>query len=86
MNITVKTLEIIQANKSVPLTRAIVKQLPYFRDTKFTVEQVKCIGDVIIDERPVYLIQCPDGLSQYHATPHVKITDGGNIQRYILTK
>ena len=86
MNITIKTLTVQVDEKSVPLTKAMVKQLPYLRDIKYTVDQLKCIGDVAFPDEIVYLIQTPDGLTQTRCTPRIELTDGGNIQRFILIK
>ena len=86
MNITIKTLTVQVDEKSVPLTKAMVKQLPYLRDIKYTVDQLKCIGDVAFPDEIVYLIQTPDGLTQTRCIPRIELTDGGNIQRFILIK
>lgn len=86
MQVTIKTLLVQIADREVPLTKAMVKQLPYLRDIKYTVDQLKCIGDVAFPDEIVYLIQTPDGLTQTRCTPRIELTDGGNIQRIILTK
>ena len=86
MNITINTATVVQGDREVPLTRAIVRQLPFLRD-KWDRSQLKCIGDVRLDEFEIlYLIQTPEGLCQSRAVPHISITDNGNITRIILIK
>lgn len=86
MNVTIKTLVVQVANREVPLTKAMVMQLPYMRDAQYQRGEVKCIGDVSLPNEVIYLMQTADGLFQQRSTPHIETTDNGNIQRIILTK
>jgi hypothetical protein len=85
VNITINTATITQGDREVLLTRVIVVQLPFMRD-KWTIDEVKCIGSVLLNGEVIYLMATPEGVCQCRYTPNIKTTDNGNIKRIVLIK
>lgn len=64
MTTTILTASITVGSQTVPLTKAIVRQLAHFQPNGLTREQVSGIGTVDLGDEYAYLIQTPAGLTR----------------------
>lgn len=96
MNATIKTLEIVVGDKTVPLSKLIVNQLPFlegkFADNSRFEEGGDCeiLGDISLPDGPWIIVETPHGLqrtnsmrSAFEATLRKQ---GKRLERIILTK
>lgn len=89
MNITIKTLTVQVESKEVPLTKAMVNQLPYLPTTLpkgLDKDAIKCIGSVSLTDAIWYLYSTPTDL--YRSKSYFTCISGidQEPQRFILTK
>ena len=65
MNATIKTLEVVVADKTVPVTKAIVNQLEWFDSTKYVREDCAAIGTISTPDNVFTIWSTPRGLARW---------------------
>jgi hypothetical protein len=93
MNVTIKTLTVQMDSKEVPLTRAMVNQMPWFEDrwtiADFESGDCKVLGEVSLPDKIWLLVQTPHGIqisSTHSGVRNIATQLKTRIERIILLK